>query len=58
MSETLLWDIEDNYSEEELLKHLFVIVVDLLSDKYPKQTTKLTAIQTLGIHFWLKKNII
>ncbi|KAM3147106.1 hypothetical protein pb186bvf_000822 [Paramecium bursaria] len=47
--ETLLWDIEDNYSEEELLKHLFVIVVDLLQDKYPNQTTKLTATQTLEI---------
>ncbi|CAD8146832.1 unnamed protein product [Paramecium pentaurelia] len=45
LEEQILWDFEDDYSDEQLYRNLFVIIIDLLEEKYPKKVIKLTAIE-------------
>ncbi|CAD8055147.1 unnamed protein product [Paramecium sonneborni] len=43
LEELILWDFEDDYSDEQLFRNLFSIVTDLLEEKYPTKIGKLTA---------------
>ncbi|CAD8151742.1 unnamed protein product [Paramecium pentaurelia] len=46
LEEQILWDFEDDFSDEQLYRNLFAIIVDLLEEKYPNKITKLTAFET------------
>ncbi|CAD8132309.1 unnamed protein product [Paramecium octaurelia] len=43
LEELILWDFEDDYSDEQLFRNLFTIVTDLLEEKYPTKVGQLSA---------------
>ncbi|CAD8060678.1 unnamed protein product [Paramecium sonneborni] len=45
LEEQILWDFEDDQSDEKLFRNLFAIIIDLLEDKYPNKISKLTAFE-------------
>ncbi|CAK56196.1 unnamed protein product (macronuclear) [Paramecium tetraurelia] len=49
LEELILWDFEDDYSDEQLFRNLFSLVTDLLEEKYPNRVRKLTASETQKI---------